>query len=251
MRMRYEQYIKDGLLAWTLTSNGYKYLTWNFVEHWRRSVKGQPICVVCADKPSYLFLTREGVPCVLIDEAVKDFGPEICPFGSRTFSVLNRLKLRLLNHFARDEAVQMCLYIDGDICVYKDICADIKVRLEETPLLFQCDEKEDCLGDGCSNLCTGLVAWRHGADGGIFVVDDEAKWAERPEDQVWVNWKLRKLGIPCAPLPREIYPNGARVTKTKTSPELAEKAICLHYNYRVGGSKKADMKRFGDWLLVY
>jgi hypothetical protein len=194
--MRYDQYIKDGLLAWTLTSNGYKYLTWNFVEHWRRSVKGQPICVLCADKPSYSFLTREGVPCVLVDDVVKDFGPEICPFGSRTFSVLNRLKLRLLNLFAREEAVQRCLYIDGDICVYKDICADIKVRLEETPLLFQCDEKEDCLGVGCSNLCTGLVAWRHGADGGIFVVDDGYKWAEKPEDQVWVNWKLRKLSIP-------------------------------------------------------
>ena len=249
--MRYTQYIKNGLLAWTLTSNGYKYLTWNFVEHWRRSVKGQPICVVCADKPSYSFLTREGISCVLADDLVADFGPDICPFGSRTFSVLNRVKLRLLDAFSHDEQVQMCLYIDGDICVYKDICADIRARLAAAPMLLQCDEKEDCSGAGCPNLCTGLVAWRHGADGGVFKIDNEAKWSEKPEDQVWFNWKRQKLNLPVVELPREIYPNGARVMKTKNNPELAEKAICLHYNYRVGGSKKADMKRLGDWLLPY
>ena len=249
--MRYTQYIKDGLLAWTLTSNGYKYLTWNFVEHWRRSVKGQPICVVCADKPSYSFLTREGVSCVLADDLVADFGPDICPFGSRTFSVLNRVKLRLLNAFAQDAQVEMCLYIDGDICVYKDICADIRERLAAAPMLLQCDEKDNCSGSGCPNLCTGLVAWRHGADGGVFKIDNEAKWAEKPEDQVWFNWKRQELNLPVEALPREIYPNGMLATKTKNNPELAEKAICLHYNYRVGGSKKTDMKRLGDWLLPY
>lgn len=117
---------------------------------------------------------------------------------------------------------------------------------------MQCDEQcIECTGSPCPNVCSGLIAWCHGADQGCFKLDNEKVWLEKPEDQVWVNYKLRELGIQVSVLPRDLYPNGARCTKTKTTPELKDKAICLHYNWRVGGSKKADMKRFGDWLLPY
>ncbi len=250
--MKYSQYIKDGFLAWTLTSNGYKYLTWNFVLHWRRAVPGWPILVVCADKPSYQFLQREGISCVMWDTALADFGPQVVPFGSRQFSVLNRLKLRLLDLFAKDVEVQQCLYIDGDIIVYKNIVDDIQRRLIEAPFLMQCDEQvHECSGSPCPNLCSGLIAFQHGAEGGVFPVTDEAVWSQKPEDQVWVNFSIRQTQIPVTALPRIQYPNGARATLTKRDPELSAEAICLHYNYRVGDSKKADMRRFGDWLLPY
>ena len=253
--MKYSQYIKDGLLAWTLTSNGYKYLTWNFVCHWRRSVPGWPILVVCADKPSYQFLQREGISCVMWDTALADFGPQVVPFGTRQFATLNRLKLRLLETFAADEEVRSCLYIDGDIIVYKNIVEDIQRRLVEAPFLMQCDEHmPECTGTketSCPVFCSGLIAFQHGSDQGAFKITDEAVWSQKPEDQVWVNYSIRQKQIPVVALPRIQYPNGARLTLTKTNTDLKDTTICLHYNYRVGDSKKADMKRFGDWLLPY
>jgi Nucleotide-diphospho-sugar transferase len=252
----YESYIKDGFFAWTLTSNGYKYLTWNMVLFWKKAVKDIQICVICADRPSYIFLQREGIQCILLDQTIVDYGPQIVPFGSRNFSFLNRIKLRLLSLFANNPSVKQCLYLDGDIIVYKDIVSNIKERLSEAELVFQCDEKDrECLSHTlnipCPNLCTGLIAWNHGADKGIFQITDEAVWDSKPEDQVWVNYSLQKNKIPATSLSRILYPNGMRVGLTKNTPELLEKAICLHYNYRVGNSKKIDMKRFGDWLLPY
>jgi hypothetical protein len=252
--MNYSKYIRDGFLAWTLTSNGYKYLTWNFALHWKKSVKGVPLCVVCADKPSYQFLQREGISCILAESTLADFGPQIVPFGSRQFSVLNRMKLQLLNFFSGKDDVQQCLYIDGDIPVYKDIVADMKDKLSKKPLWFPCDENSmECSGDesSCPNVCSGIVAWSKGADKGIFKITDEVVWSKKPEDQVWVNYALSQNNVEFSVLPKDEYPNGARLSKTHGTPELKEKAVCLHYNYRVGDSKKIDMKRFGDWLLPY
>ena len=251
--MKYEKYIKDGTFAWTLTSNGYKYLTWNFVNHWKKAVPNHPICVICADKPSYQFLQREGISCILYDEALMDYGPQIVPFGSRQFSVLNRLKLKLLDLFANDLQIQRCLYIDGDIIVYKNIVEDISEKLKEHPFWAQCDEQSlECTGQStCLNICSGLIAWLHGADGGVFKITDQEVWNSKPEDQVWFNYALKKNAVTCMALPRELYPNGIRVTKTHTSSDLKDKAFCLHYNWRVGDSKKADMKRFSDWTLPY
>ncbi len=258
--MNYTSYIRDGFLAWTLTSNGYKYLTWNFILHWRRAVPGHPILVVCADKPSYQFLHREGIQCVLIESVLQDFGATIVPFGSKQFSILNRLKLQLLSRFAQDEAVRQCLYIDGDIIVYKDIVQEIRQRLTEKAIWMQCDEQQPdaCSGDGssdiactCPNYCSGLIAWNHGADCGIFPITDETVWSAKPEDQVWVNYQIAQKGVIVGSLPRTLYPNGARVRLTHQSVETKAEAICLHYNYRVGKVKQVDMKRFGDWLLPY
>lgn len=249
--MKYERYIKDGVLAWTLTSNGYKYMTWNLTLQWKAAGCSAPLCIVCADKPSFQFLQREGISCCLLDDAIQDFGPMIVPFGSRQFSNLNRIKLKLLHFFAQDSAVQRCIYLDGDIAVYKDIVADLCSRLGSADVLAQCDEQgHECSG-ACPNFCTGLLAWNHGADKGCFKITDMDQWAQKPEDQVWVNWSAPRCRTVVSILPRQLYPNGARLTLTHTNPELKAEAMCLHYNYRVGESKKADMKRFGDWMLPY
>jgi len=231
-------------------------MTWNMALQWYKVVEKIPLLVLCSDKASYQFLHREGVRCLLLEGTLVDYGPQIVPFGSTQFSRLNRLKLQLLKRFSEDAAIQQCLYLDGDIAVYKDICKDIQERLKEASLLMPCDEKQQTCSSQltaipCPNVCTGLVAWKHGIDTRIFVVHDEALWKESPEDQVWVNRMLEFYKVPVTVLSRVLYPNGARLTLTKQTPELLEQAICLHYNYRVGTSKKADMKRFGDWLLPY
>ena len=254
--MNYQSFLKDGTLCWTLTSNGYKYLTWNFVKHWEKACPSVPLLVICADRQSYSFLQRESIPCRLVEQVVQDFGPQIVPFGSRQFSTLNRLKLDLLSKFTKDSEVKTCVYIDGDICVYKNFLEDIQKRLNSCPVLFQCDEKErECSSIMnpellCPNVCTGFVVFRHGIQD-IFKITDEQVWNQKPEDQVWVNHVLARSNILFESLPRELYPNGARLSMTKNSKELSDRAFLLHYNYRVGDIKKADMKRQGDWLLPY
>lgn len=256
--MKFHPYLKDGTLCWTLTSNGYKYLTWNFVLHWRKAMPGQPICVICADKPSYNFMRQNGIGCVLASRLVADYGTEIVPFGTQNFSNLNRLKLDLLTTFAADPIVQTNMYIDGDIIVYGDLVSDLRTRLRDlsgASLWMPCDEQStECSGTTCTPctfLCTGLVAFRHGLDPALFRIHDLYKWAAIREDQIWVNRRMQELGTPYATLPRELYPNGVRVQKTHSDPTLKAAALCLHYNWRVGPAKRIDMKRYGDWLLPY
>lgn len=250
--MKYEKYIKDGFFAWTLTSNGYKYMTWNLWLHWKRSSCSAPLCIVCADKPSYQFLQREGVPCVLMDDALADFGPLIILFGTRQFSNLNRTKLKLLDLFAKDSKIQQCLYLDGDIVVYRDIVLELRGRIG---FWAQCDEQHEPCSETCTktcpNFCTGLLFWTYGSDKGVFSINQHDVWKQKPEDQVWVNYAVDRDKVQVNTLSRLEYPNGVLATKTRTDPLRKEEAICLHYNYRVGDSKKADMKRLGDWLLPY
>lgn len=251
--MNYSSYIHDGTLCWTLTSNGYKYLTWNFVKHWRVACPSVPLLIVCADKPSYQFLQGEGISCRLVDQGVKDYGIHIIPFKTAYFAVLNRMKLRLLHMFANDSAVKTCIYLDGDICVYRSFLHDVHERLLVCPLLFQCDENErenEC-SKPCKNVCTGLIAWLHGNDNGIFILNNEDLWKQTPEDQAWVNTAIKVSQVPYDTLPREFYPNGVRLTHIKRHPELLEKAYLSHYNYRIGNSKIADMRKYGDWLLPH
>jgi len=250
--MSLDPYLKHGRLCWTLTSNGYKYLTWNFILHWRKSIQ-HPLLIICADKASHNFLQREGISCVLANDLLPDFGTSIVPFGSRNFSLLNRMKLYYLEQFAVMPEIKECCYLDSDVIVYSNFLDDVFNNMLEGEIAFQCDEQKATCGGRyeCSNACTGVILFKHGINALIFSIDSEREWSVKPEDQVWVNKKLVEYGVDWQVLSREGFPNGARLTMTKLNPQLRELAYLLHYNYRVGDVKKADMKRHGDWLLPY
>jgi hypothetical protein len=157
----------------------------------------------------------------------------------------------MANEFAKNEAVQQCIYIDGDIVLFRDFVPDILARLEAEPdcVLFQCDEKAPgvCNHTTCEACCTGFIAWKHGADKGAFSVADRNKWNEHPDDQFWVNRFLREEQLSYKTLPRELYPNGAYIDSFSklTEPYL------LHFNHRVGTTKIAEIKKLKQWLIPY
>jgi len=238
-------------LVWTLTSNGYKFMTHNLITNLRKLGVPWKLCVVCSDSPSYLYMKREGIPCIKSAGQLADFGSDIVRFESKNFQKLNILKLQLLEAFSKDERIEACVYMDGDIAVYKDFLPDILIRLEETPLLFQCDDhKRDvlCESTSCPIVCTGFIAWKKGLDSRIFKINDSEVWNKQPEDQAWVNHSLKKYETFYKTLPRNLYPNGTFVNLI--GPQESKEAFILHYNYRVGLQKKGDMKRFGDWYLL-
>jgi hypothetical protein len=196
-------------------------------------------------------MKREGIPCIKSPNQLADYGMDIVRFESKNFQKLNILKLQLLEILSKDEKLDSCIYMDGDIAVYKDFLPDILKRLEEIPLLFQCDEhKRDviCESSSCPIVCSGFIAWKKGVDSRIFKINDSDVWNKQPEDQAWVNYALKKYGIFYKTLSRNLYPNGTFVNLI--GPQKEKEAFILHYNYRVGNQKKLDMKRFGDWCLL-
>jgi Nucleotide-diphospho-sugar transferase len=244
--MDLSRYLYNGVFLWTLTTNGYKFLTLNLVRHLQKAKVPWKLTVVCGDKNCHRFFLTEGIPCILAPTAQTDDRTGILPFGSRAFQEINLVKLDLLNLFAKMSTVQTCVYLDGDIIATQDFLPDLLERLDKTPLLFQCDEKEKTADKHpCPAACTGLIAFKHGADGGIFHMNDRALWNERPEDQVWVDRRLAADAAPYDTLPRDLYPNGSFVD------DLPPNYMLLHYNRLVGNAKLIKMKRNNHWIIPY
>ena len=255
--MRVEPFLTaDGSLVCTLTSNGYKLMTLNLVRHLQRCKVPWKLCVLCADAGSYRFLSGEGVPCLKLSTLLPDT-LMISPFGTKDFQTLNRKKLECLSEFASNPEIRQCVYIDGDIAVYRDFLPDIVERLQDVTLYLQCDEniRAPCTQpDACPNACSGCIAWKHGIPPSIFSLAGptaQQVWKDLPEDQVFINRMIHRQGVAYRSLPRDLYPNGSFASLyTEKSPNKAT-AYLLHYNYLVGASKQQKMRANGDWLLPY
>lgn len=273
---------EDGVLVFTLTSNGYKFMTLNLLRHLQRIRVPWTLCVLCADAPSYTFFRQEGFKALKVESLLSDVSPHVVPFGTRQFQRLNRKKLDCLASLSRFSSLKVGIYMDGDIVVYKDFVPDLLKRLgvggggggagadgadASTPgLLFQCDEQTrvDCSQTPttpCSFMCSGLIAWRGGSiSPELFSLSAPgalAAWNECPEDQVFLNARLRdqpELGGGLAnfgTLPRNLYPNGAFTSRFKKDSDDKTTAFLLHYNYIVGDQKRKVMIANGDWILPY
>lgn len=239
------KFLYEGCLVWTLTTSGYKFFTLNLYRHLQAAKVPWKLAIICADVPSYRFFINDGVPCILYTKAQRESLGRQLIFGTKPFQEINLVKLDILGHFAKQSAIEKCIYLDGDIVVKRDFLPDITARLDETPLLFQCDESEkgEC-SLPCRNCCTGIIAWKHSHDMGIFSVHDRALWNSAPEDQRWVNTQLKMREIAYRTLPRDLYPNGVFVEE---QPEF----LILHYNHLVGPTKIFKMKKHGHWIIPY
>ena len=246
----------DGALVFTLTSNGYKFMTLNLVRHLQARKVPWKLCVVCADASSYRFLSGEGVPCVKLAALLPDSAPVIAPFGTKDFQTLNKKKLECLSSFASNPAVKYGVYLDGDIAVYKNFLPDLLNRLDAGNLYLQCDEKTrvDCTGTPCPNACSGFIAWKYGVNTAIFSLsgpEAQKVWKDQPEDQIFINRMMHQHGVEFSTLPRDLYPNGSFASLFAPESPKKDVAYILHYNYLVGQSKQQKMKQNGDWLLPY
>jgi len=247
----------EGAFVFTLSSNGYKFLTLNLAMHLKALKVPWKLCVVCADPASFTFFRSHGVSCIRATSTLPDFGPDLSPIGSKNFQTLNLKKLELLAKFSADPAIRFGIYMDGDIVPYSDFLPDILARLQSpgaAPLYLQCDEQTrvDCSGNpGCPNGCTGFLAW-HRVNPSIFTVGgQETIWKRHPEDQVFVNTMMQKLNMPVMTLPRDLYPNGSFASLFYDGSLRKRTAKLLHYNYLVGSSKQRKIKNNADWILPY
>lgn len=248
-------YVKDSRLIWTMTTNGYKFYTWNLYT-WCASI-GIKLCIVCADTESSLFFRREGIPCVLLTDSKQSKQLGVSVFGSADFARWNKVKLSLLHSFtifAKDIGLRQSLFLDGDIVMKENPWPVLQACFDATSatLLFQCDcfdvEIEDHI---CTSACTGVIACNHEQE------VDAVKWlysfessewtAAEQQDQPYIQRRLEKPDAPRAGiLPRREFGNG---TWQKSGKWKDGSWILLHYNYRVGDTKKSAMRADGHWKV--
>lgn len=266
MENRVKGFVWEGTLTWTMTTAAYKYYTLNLLTWLKKAGVPWRLCIICCDTESFTFFQREGVACVKWEMAKARGQQRIASFGTEEFKIWNRAKLDILRFIAEKAAeigVKESLYLDGDMVV----CSDpwgwlMHMEREEKIIWFQCDcanAVEHNTPDECRAPCSGVIYTRHLPESSanlqqLYRFVKEEWLAASEQDQPYITARLLSLQIPFGILPRAEFGNGywQKSLKWMGADAAAEPAwILLHYNYRVGDTKKAAMKTYGHWLIPY
>ena len=254
MPLNVKPFLRDKTLVFTVTSDGYKYLTWNLQKYLDKLKI--PLCILCLDKESNDFLNRIAmIPSRLYGlegPTVQHKSPAM--FGSTAFKRMNRMKLKALQELSQHPDVETLLYLDSDIAVFRNPLPDLRTNLQQCPLWLQCDEKQDNVFvcsrvEQCPNACSGVIAMHLTEETRpqfqkLFEVEEG--WKEAVGDQDYINERMRRFQIAYKTLPRDTFPNGVFLTDNRFKQG---DPILLHFNYVIGNDKKRFMKNKDCWLL--
>jgi len=254
------KFVLEESLVWTMTTNSYKYYTLNMLKSIQEIARVPwKLCIICCDDESFLFFRREGIPCIPWKRGEQKGQTRIAGFGSQDFMKWNRIKLNILEWFAvnaKSLGIHSSLYIDGDIVFQNDPWPVLKGVWSAggAGLLFQCDCANSDEHSGCGNICSGCIATLHKDENTpsytkLYQVD-EVLWREvEKQDQPYIEKRLEALGIAYETLPRRLFGNGHWQKSFKWKDDSSW--ILLHYNYRVGDTKKQAMRTYGHWRIPY
>lgn len=257
MDINIQSFLADKTLVFTVTSDGYKYYTWNLWKMLQQIKVPWKLCVLCLDKESFDFMHKIAmIPCrpfYYTGSHINHKDPVL--FGSNAFKRLNRMKLKALEEFSQRPEIETLVYLDSDIAVFRDPLPYFQEQLQHFPLGFQCDEKLDgsfaCSSiQSCTNPCTGVIIMRLSETSrplfkNIYKIDDET-WKGSTTDQDYILKRLQSTGTSYQTLDRTLIPNGIFIANDKFkegNPYL------LHFNYILGKDKKRFMKQKDCWLL--
>jgi hypothetical protein len=254
-------------VIFTVTTNGYKFLTWNL---WLSIEKlGLPwkLSIVCLDKQSHRFFSQiANIPSIILPDVqlqLQGDTTKVASHGSGDFNRITKLKLSSFSYLLKDSTIERLLYIDSDIVLFRDPVPYIESNLNnEHSLWFQCDEHNPeftCKKknqEDCGNCCTGVIGFWVGTSELRnqylkMISYDETLWKQCKEnnDQEYIQKRMNQLGISYSIFSRTLFPNGSFLRddhwKTLDSPYL------LHFNFIVGGNKQRVMKSKGFWYVPY
>jgi len=251
-------------VVFTVTSNGYKFMTWNLWLHCKRICVPWQLLIVCLDKESHRFFqTIANIPSVLlpsVDLQLRGDTTKVSSYGSGDFNRVTREKLSVYTWMLEKEFTYY-LYLDSDIVLFKDPMSYLQTILSpENYLWFQCDEHGEgeytCKGSGlCTNICTGVIAFYKDESTKSklmsMVKHNDTLWktCKDNNDQEYIQKTIALESIPFRTLDRQLFPNGLFLGKdhwrTLDAPHL------LHFNFIVGGNKERVIKSKGFWLVPY
>lgn len=254
--MNLDPFIKDKTLFFTVTSDGYKYFTWNLYKFFEAVKIPNKLCILCLDKESLDFFNRIAmIPSrAYFMEGTKFEHKSPALFGTTPFKRLNRMKLKALQELSQRTDIDKLIFLDSDIALFKDPLPELNNCFETAPLWFQCDEAKEntysCSNEtSCTNACTGVIAMLLTSDSRtvfqkLYAVEDG--WKTATTDQDYINDRLHQLQIPYKTLSRTQFPNGIFLNENRYKEG---DPILLHFNHVVGMEKKRFMKNKDCWLL--
>ena len=255
MDLKLDSFLTNKTLVFTVTSDGYKFYTWNLYKMLQALKIPWKLCILCLDKESFDFMNKIAmIPSRLFlmpGQHIHHKDPVL--FGSQQFKRMNRMKLKALEELSQRPDVETLVYLDSDIAVFRDPLPEIP--LATNSLWFQCDEKQEdsyvCSSQSsCPNPCTGVIAMSLRPETRpmfkeIYKIVDDT-WKESLTDQDYVLKRLQATQTPYQTLPRDVFPNGSFLKDNKYkegNPAL------LHFNYVLGKDKKRFMKQKECWVL--
>lgn len=256
MNLNLDPFVKDKTLVFTVTSDGYKYFTWNLYKFFETVKPTVPLCILCLDRESYDFFTRIAFlpsrPFFLEGTRLEHKTPAL--FGTTPFKRMNRMKLKALQELSQRQEIETLVFLDSDIALFKDPLPELQTCLETCPLWFQCDEAKEntytCSNiDACTNACTGVIAMNLTEESrpvfqNLYSIGED--WRAAITDQDYINSRLHSLKIPYKTLSRATFPNGIFLSGNRYREG---DPVLLHFNHVVGMEKKRFMKTKDCWLL--
>jgi hypothetical protein len=257
MDLKIDPFVTDKTLVFTVTSDGYKYYTWNLYKMLQALKLPWKLCILCLDRESYDFLYRIAqIPArlfLLTGDRIHHKDP--VRFGTPHFKRMNRMKLKALEQLSQRPELDTLVFLDSDIAVFKDPIPSLTEALRTSPLLFQCDENLPgstvCSDpDACSNPCTGVIAMALTPETrpvlkALYKVESEP-WGAALTDQDYIANRMKVLTISSKTLSRTEYPNGTFLGNNRYKQG---DPFLLHFNYLIGTAKQKVMREKECWTL--
>lgn len=242
----------DPRILWiTLINRGYLEYTRNFLESVRRKAIPMRLIVFCMDEESLRELSGHenclALPAVFLTEC---YAKELREWSDMEYKRIVFAKLDAVAYTMRssDDRSRLIAYIDTDIVLFKDPTTYMLDRFEPgVQVVHQCDEKDLCSDDeNCPYLCSGCIAFRN--DPALlecltYSDEDIVRYAS---DQHFLRASFRNADVRHRSLDKILFPNGSSYI---SHFQTLGQACLLHFNYMVGGEKKARMKMMRLWYL--
>ncbi len=257
MDLKLDPFITDKTLVFTVTSDGYKFYTWNLYKMLQTLKLPWKLCILCLDRESNDFFNRIAqIPSRLYlmpgDRVVHK---DPVRFGTPPFKRMNRMKIKALQELSQRGDLDRLIFIDSDIAVFKDFVPYFTDILQTEPIVFQCDENIDgsflCSNtSSCTNPCTGVIGMLLNSETrpklkNLYKIESET-WGPAMTDQDYIANRLKQLSLTYFTLPRTEFPNGIFLANNKFkegNPYL------VHFNYIIGKAKQAKMIEKECWVL--
>jgi hypothetical protein len=257
MDIKIDPFVKDKTLVFTVTSDGYKYYTWNLYKMLQELKVPWKLCILCLDRECKEFFDRIAqIPSRLYlmpGQHIQHKDP--VRFGTPAFKRMNRMKIKALEDLSQRPELDRLIFLDSDIAVFKDFVPYFTEKFLTDSLLFQCDENItgsfECSNlHACTNPCTGVIGMALTAETRPLLKAlyklDAPTWETALTDQDYIASRLTALQTPFAILPRPDFPNGIFLANDRYKqgdPYL------VHYNYIIGKNKKSKMIEKECWTL--
>jgi hypothetical protein len=253
-------------VVFTVTTNGYKFLTWNLWLSLQTLSVPWKLVIVCLDKESHRFFSQiANIPSTILPDIhlqLQGDTTKVASHGTGDFNRITKLKLSAFAYYIKNPSIERLLYLDSDIVLFRDPVPYLQTVLtQENPLWFQCDEHNPeftCSKSirGCGNCCTGVIGFWLGSPEVrtqhlSMIAYEDTLWKDCKEnnDQEYIQKRMHQLSISYQTFPRDLFPNGSFLRNDHWK-SLAEPFL-LHFNFIVGGNKQRVMKSKGFWFVPY